>query len=388
MDPDTTPKAPLQPLEPVDAVLRFLESVGPGAEAEFYLRTFRGWAPERFATLAVLASALTHSAEGVALDLRFLRELGLTPVVVLGLYDPSLAESHRELLAGHLREAGLTTVALNTEAPREAVAEAAAAGTIPLLLASGAQRETRVQGLGTLLSRLGTHKLILLRPRGGLRLTDHPVSVVNLSTDYTRLVDAGALDADELSLLDDIRRLVFDVVPHRLLVSMTSPLDLMRELFTVRGAGTMLRAGVRIERHEGFEGVDRARLAGLLESSFGKTVRPGFFQRSPRHVYVDDAYRGAAVIEDAELGAYLSKFAVTREAQGEGVGQDLWGALTADHRCLIWRARSDNPIRGWYERQCQARYDAGRWTVYLRGIPVDRIGDAVNHALAQPLDFD
>ncbi|MGD8862712.1 MAG: hypothetical protein PVI30_22060 [Myxococcales bacterium] len=388
MDPETKPSPALQPLQPVDAVLRFLESVGPGAEAEFYLRTFRGWAPERFATLAVLASALAHSAEGVALDLRFLRELGLTPVVVLGLYDPSLAESHRRLLAEHLKDAGLSTEALEMDAPPEAVAQAAAKGTIPLLLASGAGREARVQGLGALLSRLGTHKLILLRPRGGLRLSDRPVSVVNLSTDYTRLVDAGALDAGELSLLDDIRRLVFDLVPHRLLVSMTSPLDLMRELFTVRGAGTLLRAGVTIERHDGFEGVDRARLAGLLESSFGKPVRPGFFRRAPRHVYVDDAYRGAAVIEDAELGAYLSKFAVTREAQGEGVGQDLWGALTADHPALIWRARSDNPIRSWYERQCQARYEAGRWTVYLRGIAVERIGEAVNHALARPLDFD
>jgi acetylglutamate kinase len=78
---------------------------------------------------------------------------------------------------------------------------------------------------------------------------------------------------------------------------------------------------------------------------------------------------------------------VTREAQGEGIGQDLWSALTADYAALFWRSRSDNPIRDWYERQCQGRYQAGAWTVYFRGLRPSDVPLAIERALAEPLDF-
>ena len=87
------------------------------------------------------------------------------------------------------------------------------------------------------------------------------------------------------------------------------------------------------------------------------------------HVYVEQDYRGAALVAQTPLGGYLSKFAVTREAQGEGIGQDIWTELIADHAALFWRARADNPVRAWYERQCQGRWGSGSWTVYTRGIP-------------------
>ena len=90
---------------------------------------------------------------------------------------------------------------------------------------------------------------------------------------------------------------------------------------------------------------------------------------------------------DTPLGSYLSKFAVTREAQGEGIGQDLMSQLVADHPALFWRARPENPVRAWYERSCQGRYAAGRFVVYFRGIEPARIADAIGFALSQPDDF-
>jgi acetylglutamate kinase len=373
-------------ITPADAVLRFLESVGPGSEAEFYLRTFRSQAPERFATLTVLASALEYGLDGVTLDLRFLRELGLTPVVVLGLYEPARTEEHAQLLSERLAHAGVQTEHLRLDGGGQAIRSATAAGHLPLVSSAAAGAD--VDGLGRMLAELGTHKLVLLRPQGGLRLHGERLSVVNLSTDYSALQADSELADAERRLLDDIRRLVLELVPHRLAVSITSPLDLLQELFTVKGAGTFLRSGARIARHDRLEGVDVERLQALLRASFGKPVREGFFDRPPVHSYVEQGYRGAALIAACPLGGYLSKFAVTREAQGEGLGQDLWSALTADHPALIWRARASNPIRAWYERQCQGRYDSGEWTVYTRGIAADRVGDAVAYAVAQPRDFD
>jgi bifunctional N-acetylglutamate synthase/kinase len=378
---------PPEVLEPAEAVLRFLASVGPSSEAEFYLRLFRARAPESFAALAVDAAAIEHHGDGVALDLRFLHSLGLIPLVVLGLHEPDSAAAQRRELHERLRAAGVRSDLLETDAPHARIAATAGAGAIPLLVAAGEGPDARLRALGHMLTALGTHKLIFLGPQGGLRARGERMNVVNLSTDFDRLHGDADLDPHQRQILVDSRRLIFELVTHPLLVSMTAPLDLMHELFTVRGAGTLLRRGVRITRHDGYTGIDLPRLKALLTSSFGRAPNPQMFERPIRHVYVADGHRGAALVADTPLGGYLSKFAVTREAQGEGIGQDLWGALTTDYRSLLWRARSENPIRAWYERQCQGRFEVGAWTVYLRGISPDNAADAIAFALAQPVDF-
>ncbi|MDH5672911.1 MAG: hypothetical protein OEZ06_12225 [Myxococcales bacterium] len=375
------------PLPPAEAVLKFLRSVGNSSEAEFYLDLFRSWAPERFAAIAVLAAAMDHGSEGVALDLRFLHQLGLTPLVVLGLYDPARSDEHGRRLVELSQQAGIATEVLEGDASAARIAACASRGQIPILSLRGDDHSARLGQLAERLAALSTHKLILLRPQGGIRRAGERLSVVNLSTQYEALHQAAALDAGDLALLEDSRRLIFELLPAAPMISLTSPLNLMRELFTVKGAGTLLRRGAVVERHRGYDGVDTGRLRVLLEASFGRPLRADFFERPVQHVYLERDYRGAALVADTEHGAYLDKFAVTRQAQGEGIGQDLWSALTGDHPALLWRARSDNPIRSWYERHCQGRYDAGAWTVFVRGIDSDRMGSAVRYALSRPEDF-
>lgn len=374
-------------LTPADVVLRFLEGVGKGSEAEFYLRLFRSRPTEQFATIAVLAHALDDDAGSVTFDLRLLRHLGLTPVVVLGLDDTADVQRRAQQLVHQAAAVGVDMVQVPATASRGQIAAATATGTIPLAVAQGGQPHERLRELADLLTALRTHKLIMLRNEGGLRGDGQGLSVVNLSTQFEVLCRAGHLGPGDRALLTDVRRLVFDLVAHRLLVSLASPLNLLHELFTVRGAGTLLRQGARIIRHDGYDGVDVPRLANLLASGFGRAPRPAFFDEWPLHSYVEEHYRGAAVVGATPLGAYLTKFTVTREAQGEGIGQDLWGALITDHPALLWRARRDNPIRSWYERQCDGRFDVGAWTVYVRGLRPDQMGAAVSFAISQPVDF-
>jgi hypothetical protein len=373
-------------LEPAEAVLKFLASVGSSADAEFYLRLFRARARERFATIAVEAAAIAHDADGVAVDLRFLRDLQLTPVVVLGLDRPELAEAQRRTLAELLRDAEVDTELLTFDAADQ-IAGAARRGVIPLLAATELDRSARLDRIAHALAALQTHKLIFLSPAGGLRARGERLSVVNLTTEYETLATGNVLDTRERRLLEDSRRLIFELVPQALLVSVTSPLNLLHELFTVKGAGTLLRKGASIARFDGYAGLERAKLEQLLTSSFGKAPSAELWKRPLLHAYVEADYRGAALIQGTPLGGYLSKFAVTREAQGEGVGQDLWNALCADHRSLIWRARRENPIRAWYERNCQGRFEAAGWTVYFRGLHTQQIAGAIELALSQPVDF-
>jgi len=133
--------------------------------------------------------------------------------------------------------------------------------------------------------------------------------------------------------------------------------------------------------------VDMARLRLLLEHSFGRAPAEGFFDRQVDRAYLEQDYRGAALLVDTALGGYLTKFAVTREAQGEGIGHDLWQCVTEDYATLVWRARPENPITPWYEKQCDGRVRAGRWIVFFKGLDPARIPEAVQLALDQPVDF-
>jgi acetylglutamate kinase len=142
-----------------------------------------------------------------------------------------------------------------------------------------------------------------------------------------------------------------------------------------------------VERQTSFSTLDVPRLRHLLESSFGKELAPGFFDLPPLAVYVDASYRGAAVVHDAYPAPYLSKFAVLPEAQGEGIGRDIWEILVRHHAELYWRSRTDNPIANWYNSVCDGMVRRSAWQVYFRGIPVELIPEAVAQAEARGADF-
>lgn len=374
-------------MEPADAVLRFLHSIGRESEARYYLRLFRAEPRHGFAAIAVDAATVAEAADAVALDLRFLRALELIPVVVLGLHDPQRVVANAAHLRRELEHAQVPSTVLDSQTTPERVIHAITTGTLPVVRLQGTGPEPRLQRLADLLCGLGTRKLIFLRREGGLRHQGKTLSIIDLESEHEAMLQESSTSATERQLLDQARRLTGELVPHKLMIAVTSPINVLHELFTVRGAGTLLRRGSVIHAFEGLEAVDAARLRELLASSFGKAPDEAFFERPLSRAYIEESYRGAALVRDTPLGGYLTKFAVTREAQGEGVGRDLWAALAKDHRTLLWRARPDNPIRPWYERQCDGLFRTGEWTVYFRGLAPEQASEAVRFVLQQPVDF-
>jgi acetylglutamate synthase len=93
------------------------------------------------------------------------------------------------------------------------------------------------------------------------------------------------------------------------------------------------------------------------------------------------------VLRATPLGPYLTKFAVDREAQGEGIGSDLWVRLVAEHPTFFWRARPWNPIDAWYLKQCDGLSRFPEWHVYWKNLPSEKIPEAIAFALAAPIDI-
>ncbi|RYZ01902.1 MAG: hypothetical protein EOO73_33940 [Myxococcales bacterium] len=384
-------------------MLTFLESVGRRSEAEFYLRMFHGLPKESFAIIVPGGPVVRSALGSIVEQLRFLADLGLYATVVLGLFDPDTGATSSERLTKRLPSANMSPSPHEMSEANvvEAVREDLRRERIPVLhfrKDDGATLEQRLSQLGHLSQQLGTRKLALLRRRGGFRplvgkradeklsVEGGRISIINLTTDRGRITP-GMLSKRDSELLVASDRLIQLAEPNPLLISITSPLNLLKELFTVKGAGTLVKRGSAVERHTTYSTLDVPRLRQLLESSFGKELSPTFFDLPPLAVYIDSSYRGAAVVHDAYPAPYLSKFAVQPEAQGEGIGRDIWDALIRHHTELYWRSRADNPIASWYVSVCDGMVRRSAWQVYFRGIPVELIPEAVAQAEARGADF-
>jgi acetylglutamate kinase len=385
-------------------VLAFLESVGRRSEAELYVRLFQELPKESFAIIAVDAAVVRYATGSLVEQLRFLRELGLFAPVAVGLFEPNTAEKAAQRLAK--RCADLGAVVKNSADPTLAdeMRRELSEENLPIVAfgpPSAAMPGDGIDRLGDIVGALGTHKVVVLRRRGGLKwktpekrlvpggLVDVElgIPVVNLRTDLPALREPGALSADDAELLSDLERILARPDCSGRVAAVTSPLNLLRELFTVKGAGTLVKRGSPIERYDDYRTIDLFRLKALFESSFGKKLDDGFFARAPLAVYVEENYRSAAVLEPGAIAPYLTKFAVERIAQGEGMGRDLWEAVAAAHRSFFWRARIENPIVSWYSERSDGMAKVGEWAVFWRGIEPKNAPQIVEEALKRPDDF-
>jgi hypothetical protein len=384
-------------MEP-EIIQRFLESVGQKADVDLYLKLFRAQRKESFAILAAGAQIVKSALDQVHFDLRILTGLGLVPVVLLGLMEPKEADKQAERVrewlveddvAAHLVPCGATLDAGVLEAVRAAIA----AGAIPLVHlepAKDVNTEARFRLLAALGEALETRKIVFLSRRRGLEQGAAPVSVVSLvslANDYERLMAPGALSRGQAQLLRQVK-LLLERVPHRMSATVVNPLQLLRELFTVTGAGTLIRRGSRIDAHASWEGLDQIRARTLFESAFGRPLRAGFFAAPALRIYLEEGYQGIAVVRATPVGPYLTKFAVDRQAQGEGIGTELWSLLTRDFPTFYWRSRPANPITSWYAKQCDGLARFPEWHVFWRGLPIAGIEPAIQQALAAPVDLE
>jgi len=378
-----------------EIITRFLESVGQKADVDLYLKLFRAQKKESFAVICASARIVQTALDPFHFDLRILSGLGLTPVVVVGLFEPRDADRqasrvHEWLLEDGVRAQIVPLLPALSPPLIEVVRETVHMNTIPLLSlepSRDAPLESRFALLRELVTGLESRKVVFLSTSAGLvREGLPPIPVVNLEADFERLLRGGTLTRQHASLLRHGKQLI-DLTPHRLTVTVVNPLQLLRELFTINGAGTLIRKGSRVESHRDIASLDHVRLRALIESAFGRTLKEGVLERPVERIFVEENYLGAALLSHSPVGTYLSKFAVDRQAQGEGIGGDLWSVMIRDYPSFFWRARPTNPISNWYLKNGDGVARFPDWHVYWREMPLERIEPAIRYALAAPVDF-
>ena len=249
------------------------------------------------------------------------------------------------------------------------------AGSIPVITSLGETPSGQILNINAdfaaneLVQELQPYKIIFLTGTGGLLDENGKViDSINLSTEYEHLMSQPWINGGMRVKIEQIKDLL-GKLPLTSSVSITRPADLAKELFTHKGSGTLVRRGESVLRATSWDELDLPRLRTLIESSFGRTLLPDYFEKTKLlRAYVSENYRTAVILTDEAEGVYLDKFAVLDDAQGEGLGRAVWNVMHEETPKLFWRSRHNNPVNIFYYAVSDGCFKQEKWKVFWYGI--------------------
>ena len=374
-----------------ETVLRSLSAVGAQHEAKFYAELFARQDAETFAMIVIDPRCLKNPLlEALISALRILSNLELSPILIVGAMEDARTsiKFQAQRLSRDLERSGVRASKLNTASYGliSAVRKAARAGKMPILEMTDRRGDMSLSGLVTALL---PNKIIFLQPSGGLSQDGKRLANLKVS-DLPNVMEAESFSAGQIRFLDSVLELEKTAEARRSYV-IASPLNVLGELFTTRGTGTLIRRGIEITRGDAYQAFDIPKLARAIETAFDKRLNPNFFDAPLHKGFVDRDYRGGAIFIEQAGVPYLSKFFVLREARGDGIARDIWDAASEGVPSFIWRSRMGNPFNQWYMRQCdgmqRAKSESGDWRIFWKGLEASVIGDAIVAAATAPDDF-
>ena len=407
-------------------VHELLAQLGSSREAQQYLKEYSGTNQARFAVVKVGGGILRDHLDELTSALAFLHRLGLIPVVLHGAgpqLDQALTDAgieterrdglrvtsdavmsvarplmykenlrlvealedkgirargiqHGVFLCSYLDQKNLGLVGEVEQVELSAVESAVRSGAVPVLTCLGESTSGQVLNINAdiatreLVWKLRPHKVIFLSPTGGLLdRQDRIISAVSLTNDYEALMQQPWLHSGMRLKLQQINEML-QRLPDDSSVSITSAAHLTRELFTYRGAGTLVRKGEAINVFEDPDAGTLATVKKLVEHAFQRKLRNDWFERLKEPlVLLSETGRAAAIMtRGVDSLPYLDKFTVTSEAQGEGLGAAIWQVVRARYPALYWRSRYTNPVTPWYFQQSDSSNRSGQWVVFTIGI--------------------
>lgn len=430
-------------MKPREIVVELLSQLGSNREAREYLRKFSSRESSQFAVIKVGGEVLQNDLSELASAIGFLHHVGLFPIVlhgagtqlnqaladagiqtekiegvrvttpeVMSVVRPVVYQQNLRLVEA-LESLGIRARSLQhgifdceiedldkyglvgrvAKVQLASIRSTIAAGSLPIVTCLGETSAGQVLNVNAdvaaaaLVKQIQPQKIIFLSPTGGLLNEENEIiSAINLETDYHRLLNADWVHSGMRLKLIQIAELLQQLPPSTS-VSITSAKNLTRELFTHRGAGTLIRRGEGFAVENSISGLRQSELKALIEVCFQRRLDDRWFTEIKLDSLIwAGSGRAAAVIDQGCQGIpYMNKFAVTPTAQGEGLGAALWEQVCERYSRLYWRSRANNPVNSWYNRQADFRIRAGEWQVFGLGIDdFDLVNQLVSDARSRP----
>ena len=408
-----------------DTVYKLLTVMDSETQIRKYLKRFSSDEGLKFAVIKVGGKILKEEMENLVASLSFLKQVGLTPIIVHGagpqltahlgdkkikaefvdgqrVTSPEVLKAAREVfidenhnLTSQLKEVGvdatsfysgvfecelkhqdtLGLVGTISSVEIEQLLKTVKKGRVPVVSPLGETQEGQIVNVNadsatfSLAKAVQPYKIIFLTETGGVLDQDGKIipniSIVN---NYKYLIEQPWVHSGMKLKLEKVKD-ILEAMPSATSVSITKPELLAKELFTDKGSGTLVNMGERALVFDSWNEVDQIRLKKLIESSFNKSLDANYFTSTNLYnVYVTECYRAAIVLLETKSIPYLDKFVVSDDAKGEGIGRALWEKVTWKHKKIFWRASLNNPVNKFYASVSDGFMRCDDWNVYWVGM--------------------
>lgn len=365
---------------PREIVMGLFKILGSEKEREMFLSIFQSVNPENFALLMIEPDVLRTKPDLLAWDLAFLSHLDLTPILIVEIEKDSDVKCRNYLIkrvksyGGDIRHFPLKRSENQADwMPYKQLQRTAKKGDISLISVDNKVKDgvTSSKVALNLIREFYPRKILVLNDQGGLHLkSGSRLNYLEIDPDLELLYFQKVISGKTYQEIRKYREILLKAKEggKKVHVQVTSPGDILKELFTVQGSGTYLNLANELELYNGYKGLDKDKIWTLIESGFGLQLKSKY-QFSPQDkVILDEDYKALAVLKKYQGLLYLDKFVVKKRHQAEGWGNSLWREILELNAKIFWRTKSSNPLKNWYFKKSDGHQVIDDWYVYWIGL--------------------
>lgn len=222
-------------------------------------------------------------------------------------------------------------------------------------------------------------KIVYLNEKGGLfhGVTGKKLSTINLDEEYDALMRESWVKFGTKLKLREIKELL-DTLPRTSSVAIISTNMLQKELFTDEGAGTLIRRGYKLYKHDSVDAVGSTQLRQVFSErdpeviSGRKSVAELFseLKQTPHTIYGDEPFDVVGVVSHPEGETpVMTKFLPSRNGILNKIVDNVFDAIKKDHKRLFWTARADDENRAWHFERADGSFTRAGRSLFWYGVP-------------------
>jgi len=258
------------------------------------------------------------------------------------------------------------------------------AGALPILTSLAESTEGQILNVnadiaaGELAKELEPLKIVFLNEKGGLYhgVSGEKLDVINLDEEYTSLMKEPWVKYGTKLKLREIKELL-DHLPRSSSVAIIRADSLQKELFTDSGAGTLIRRGYKLFKHDSIEAVGPDRIRQVIhdrdpEVQQGTHSVSGILtemKKTPYTIYGDEPFDVVAIVSHPpDEVPVMTRLLASRNGILNNVVDNVFNHIKKDHRKLFWTAPADDENRTWHFERAEGSFTRAGKSLFWYGI--------------------